>query len=65
MFPKTPLVKTEAILKTYSCERITSEGKLYVCVEHNNQVKDLTLYVIDSHSPALFGRDWLLEIELD
>ena len=65
LFPKTPLVKTEAILKTYSGERLTPEGKLYVRMEHNNHVKDLTLYVVDTHGPALFGRDWLHQIQLD
>ena len=65
LFPKTPLVKTEAILKTYSGERITPECKLYVSVEHNNQVKDLTLCVVDTHGPVLFGRDWLHQIQLD
>ena len=65
LFLKTPLVKTEAILKTYSGERLIPEGKLYVSVEHNNQVKDLTLYVVDTHGPALFGRDWLHQIQLD
>ena len=41
-FSNTPLVDTTAILKTYSGEKITPEGKLLVCVEHNNQVKDST-----------------------
>ena len=35
-FPNTPLVDTTAILKTYSGEKITPEGKLLVRVEHNN-----------------------------
>ena len=34
-FPNTPLVDTTAILKTYSGEKITPEGKLLVRVEHN------------------------------
>ena len=51
-FPGTPLVGTKAILKTYSGEKIKPEGKLLVRVEHNNQVKDLTLYV----DPALFWK---------
>ena len=64
-FPNTPLVDTTAILKTYSGEKITPEGKLLVRVEHNNQVKDLTLYVVKTQGPALFGRDWLHQIQLD
>ena len=64
-FPNTPLVDTTAISKTYSGEKITPEGKLLVRVEHNNQVKDLTLYVVKTQGPALFGRDWLHQIQLD
>ena len=52
-FPNTPLVDTTAILKTYSGEKITPEGKLLVRVEHNNQVKDLTLYVVKTQGPGV------------
>ena len=64
-FPNTPLVDTTAILKTYSGEKITPEGKLPVRVEHNNQVKDLTLYVVKTQGLQSFGRDWLHQIQLD
>ena len=64
-FPNTPLIDTTAILKTYSWEEITPEGKLLVRVEYNNQVKDLTLHVVKTQGPALFGRDWLHKIQLD
>ena len=59
MFSKTTMVTNEATLKTYSGEKIAPEGKLHVRVEYNNQVKDLTLYVVKTRGPALFGRDWL------
>jgi len=65
MFSKTSMVTNEAILKTYSGEKIAPEGKLHVRVEYNNQVKDLTLYVVKTRGPALFGRDWLHQIQLD
>lgn len=65
IFADTPLVDTKAILKTYSGEKMKPEGKLLVRVEHNNQVKNLTLYVVETQGPALFGRDWLHEIQLD
>ena len=58
-FSNTPLVDTTAILKTYSGEKITPEGKLLVRMEHNNKVKDFTLYVVKTQGPVLFGRDWL------
>ena len=64
-FPGTPLVGTKAILKTYSWEKIKPEGKLLVRAEHNNQVKDFTLYVAKTQGPALFGRYWQHEIKLD
>ena len=65
MSPSTPLIATEAILKTYSGEKIALECKLHVRVEYNNQVKDLTLYVVKTRGPALFGRDWLHQNQLD
>ena len=65
MFADTPLVDTIAILKTYSGEKIKPEGKLLVRVEHNDQVKNLTLYVVETQGPPLFGRDWLHQIHLD
>ena len=34
-------------------------------MEYNNHVKDLTLYVVKTRAPALFGRDWLHQIRLD
>ena len=64
-FPNTPLVDTTTILKTYSGEKITPKGKLLVRMEHNNLVKDLTLYVVETQGPVLFGRDWLHQIQLD
>ena len=63
-FPNTPLVDTTAILKTYSGEKITPEGKLPAWVEHNSQVKDLTLYVVKTQGLQSFGRDWLHQIQL-
>ena len=65
MFRNTPLVTTEAILKTYSGEKLAPEGKLHVRVEYNNQVKDVTLHVVKTRGPALFRRDWLHQIRLD
>ena len=38
---------------------------MHVCVEDNNQVKDLTLYVVKMQGPAFFRRDWLHQIQLD
>ena len=65
MFPDTPLVGNNAILKTFLGEKITPNGKLLVRVQHNNQVKNSTLYVVKTQGPALFGRDWLHQIQLN
>ena len=65
MLADTPLVETKAIFKTYSGEKIKPEGKLLFRVEHNNHVKNLTLYVLDTQGPTLFRRDWLHQIQLD
>ena len=62
---KEAFPNTTTILKTYSGEKITPKGKLLVRMEHNNLVKDLTLYVVEIQGPALFGRDWLHQIQLD
>ena len=65
MFRNILMVTTEAILKTYSGEKIALEGKLHVCVEYNNQAKDLAFYVVKMQGLAIFGRDWLHQIKLD
>lgn len=33
--------------------------------EHNNQVKDLTLYAVKTQGPVMFGRDWLHKVKLN
>ena len=33
-------------------------------MKHNNHLKDLTLYVVKTQGPALFGEDWLHKIKL-
>ena len=57
-FPNTPLVNTTAILKTYLGEKIKLEGKLLVHVEQNNQIKDLTLYVVKTQGSTIGYTKW-------
>ena len=65
LFRRHPLMKTEVILKTYSGEKISPEGVMNVRVQYNNQTKNLQLYVVKTQGPALFGRDWLRQIQLN
>ena len=65
LFRRHPLMKTEVILRTYSGEKISPEGVMNVRVQYNNQTKNLQLYVVKTQGPALFGRDWLRQIQLN
>jgi hypothetical protein len=60
-----PLEKTEVTLKTYCGETMTPEGIINVPIQYNHQTKVLPLFVVNTAGPALFGRDWLHEFDLD
>ena len=62
---RIPLEKTEVTLKTYSGESMTPEGIINVPIQYNHQIKALPLFVVNTAGPALFGRDWLHEFDLD
>ena len=57
IFPNHPLSKTSVVLKTYSDEKIIPAGVLRVKVEHQNQKKNLDLYVVTTEGPPLFGKE--------
>jgi len=59
MFTDTPLVDTKAILKTYSGEKIKPEETPCSCGTQQQ------INVVETQGPALFGRDWLHQIQLD
>jgi hypothetical protein len=60
------LEKTEVTLKTYSGETMTPEVIIKnVPIQYNHQTKVLPLFVVNTAGPALFGRDWLHEFDLD
>ena len=60
--PKQP---TDTHLFTYSRERIDVLGTIAVTVCYKQQTKHLSLVVVPTEGPALFGRDWLKPIVTD
>ncbi|XP_062582729.1 uncharacterized protein K02A2.6-like [Saccostrea cucullata] len=58
---KTP----DITLRTYSGEHIKPVGYIDVLVEYDDTKETLPLYVVRKGGPALLGRDWLKEIQLD
>ena len=64
-FGHMKLAKSDITLKTYTGEKITPKGEMKCNVKFKGQEKELTLQVVETPGPALFGRDWLSEIRLD
>ena len=63
---KLVLQKTNVIFKSYSGEPITPLGKIKVCVQYDNQMEYLELYVIKGRNKTnLMGRDWLHRIRIN
>ena len=65
IFPDVPLINTPNVLTTYTGERMAVMGKMKVEVRYDSKVYNLQLHVVDGDGPSLFGRDWLLIIQLD
>ena len=53
--------KSQVVLKTYTGEKITPKYN----VNFKGQEHNVSLQVVDTSGPALFGRDWLSKIHLD
>ena len=64
-FGHEKLAKSLATLQTYTGEKITPKGEMKCNVRFKGQEKELTLLVVETPGPALFGRDWLSKIQLD
>ena len=64
-FGHVKLAKSDITLKTYTGEKITPMGEMKCNVKFKGQEKELTLQVVETPGPALFGRDWLSKIQLD
>ena len=59
-FGHVKLAKSLVTLKTY-----TPKGEMKCIVKFKGQEEELTLQVVETPGPALFGRDWLSKIQLD
>ena len=64
-FGHVKLAKSLVTLKTYTGQKITPNGEMKCNVEFKGQEKELTLQVFETPGPALFGRDWLSQIQLN
>ena len=62
---RPPLQPSDTRLYTYSGELIEVLGIITVTVCYKQQTKQLSLLVVPTEGPALFGRDWLQAIVLD
>ena len=52
-------------LKTYIGEQLTVKGVIDVKVQYKDQREQLQLVVARGNGPSLFGRDWLIKLQLD
>ena len=64
-FGHVKLAKSGITLKTYTGEKITPKGEMKCNAKFKGQEKELTLQVVETPGPALFGHDWLSKIQLD
>ena len=61
-----PVLKTsDVVLRTYSGEIIKVMGKVDVDVEYNNQLRTLSLLVVEGDGSNLLGHNWLRHIKLN
>ena len=64
LFHHKPLSVTKTRLKTYSGQTITPAGIINVSVNYEGQEHNLDLFVVKNDSPSLFGRAWLITLNL-
>ena len=64
-WPERQLLESKVILRTYSGEKLSVEGKVDVEVRYKGQQFTLHLYIIDGCGPTLFGHNWMKVILLD
>ena len=60
-----PIQPVGVILRNYSGEKISVVRKITVTVKYEHQEHILSLIVVKSNLPALFGRDWSSRIRVD
>lgn len=59
------LSKTNAVLSTYTGEKIPILGEVRIPVKYQNQEHELPAVVVKGPGPNLLGRDWLHVIQLN
>ena len=64
-FKHLPLQPTKMILRTYSGEKLELLGKILVHVQYGDHSAEVPLVVVNGVKPALLGRNWLQEFQLD
>ena len=64
-WPERQLLESHVILRTYSGEKLSVEGKVDVEVRYKGQQFTLPLYIIDGCGSTLFGHNWMKVIRLD
>ena len=64
--PEAPkLVKSNAVLRTYTGEKIPIKGISKITVEYNDKLyPEMPITVIEGNGPSLIGRNWLRDIKL-
>ena len=63
-FGHVKLAKSLVTLKTYTGQKITPKAEMKCNVKFKGQEKELTLQVVETPGPALFGRNRLSQIQL-
>ena len=59
------LAKSRITRKTYTGQKVTPKGEIKCNVRFTGQNEELIQQVVETAGPALFGRDWLSQIQLD
>ena len=60
-----PLVKEGVVLRTYTGEEVKPKGSAKVMVSYEGRDYQLPLLVVRGDGPALLGRNWLEQIQLN
>ena len=59
------MLNTSVKLKTYSGELLKMMGKIDLTIEHEAQVINMEVIVIDGDCPTLLGRDIITKLKLN
>ena len=65
LFPGVKVEPSTTQLHSYAGEPIAVRGQVEVEVRYGEQLFKLPLVIMNGEGPSLFGRDWMMEIQLD